>query len=373
MPDQSRAPDPRAVTTPVVQAKASNGKISVLLPAYNEAENLGPVIDEIAEVITNLGRPFEIIVVDDGSTDATPSVVAALSARHPQLVGLRMRRNVGKSAALAAGFTEVTGRIVVLMDADGQDDPHELSNLLDAIDGGLDLVTGRRSIRQDRFVKKHTSRLFNKATSWVSGVDGRDFNCGFKVMRREVADSLHLYGELHRYIPVLAHWDGFKVGEVDVEHRTRLHGESKFGSSRFWRGCLDLVTVRFLTSYANRPLHLFGSVGIGISFVGMLMLAWLFVEQQIFDRGIGQRPALIIAVLLVIIGIQFLSLGLIAQLLVHLSKRKDPRSWLTSANSRVELTVPNDLDPGPVSRYEPATERATAPPEPEPRPAPPRR
>ena len=130
---------------------------------------------------------------------------------------------------------------------------------------------------------------------------------------------------------MLAHWDGFQVGEVDVEHRTRLHGESKFGSSRFWRGCLDLLTVRFLTSYANRPLHLFGSVGIGISFLGMLMLAWLFVEQQLFDRGIGNRPALIVAVLLVIVGIQFLSLGLIAQLLVHLTKRKDPRSWLTSA------------------------------------------
>ena len=214
MPDQSRAPDPRATVTPSAPVSATSGKISVLLPAYNEAENLGPVIDEIAEVITGLGRTFEIIVVDDGSTDATPSVVAALSARHPSLVGLRMRRNVGKSAALAAGFTEVTGRIVVLMDADGQDDPHELGRLLDAIDGGLDLVTGQRSIRQDRFVKRHTSRLFNTTTSWVSGVDGRDFNCGFKVMRREVADSLHLYGELHRYIPVLAHWDGFRVGEV---------------------------------------------------------------------------------------------------------------------------------------------------------------
>jgi glycosyltransferase involved in cell wall biosynthesis len=373
MPDDPATRGPGADATPSVRTTATTGKISVLLPAYNEAENLGPVIDEIAEVITGLGHPFEIIVIDDGSTDATPSVVAALSERHPYLVGLRMRRNVGKSAALAAGFTEVTGRTVVLMDADGQDDPHELGRLLDAIDDGLDLVTGRRSIRQDRFVKRHTSRLFNKTTAWVSGVDGRDFNCGFKAMRREVADSLHLYGELHRYIPVLAHWDGFRVGEVDVEHRTRLHGDSKFGSSRFWRGCLDLVTVRFLTSYANRPLHLFGSVGIGISFVGMLMLAWLFVEQQFFDRGIGQRPALIVAVLLVIIGIQFLSLGLIAQLLVHLSKPKDPRSWLESATSRIELTVPADLDPEPVRSVGPGSGRATARPDPAPRPAPPRR
>ena len=166
-------------------------------------------------------------------------------------------------------------------------------------------------------------------------------------MRREVADSLHLYGELHRYIPVLAHWDGFRVGEIDVEHRTRLHGESKFGSNRFWRGCLDLLTVRFLTSYANRPLHLFGTVGIGVSLIGTLMLAWLFVEQQLFDRGIGQRPALIVGVLLVIIGIQFLSLGLIAQLLVHLSKRKDPRSWLTSAHQRHGADGAERPRPGP--------------------------
>src|SRR5436190_510523 len=169
MPDQSRAPQPRVGVNGPAQVHPTTGKISVLLPAYNEAENLGPVIDEIVECLTSLGRTFEIIVVDDGSTDATPSVVAALSARHPALVGLRMRRNVGKSAALAAGFTEVTGRVVVLMDADGQDDPHELGSLLDAIDDGLDLVTGRRSIRQDRFVKRHTSRLFNKATAVVSG------------------------------------------------------------------------------------------------------------------------------------------------------------------------------------------------------------
>jgi dolichol-phosphate mannosyltransferase len=348
--------------------RPSGGKISILLPAYNEADNLGPVIDEIAAAVTALGRSFEIIVVDDGSTDDTPSVVAELSARHPSLVGLRMRRNLGKSAALAAGFTEVTGRIVVLMDADGQDDPNELGRMLDAIDGGLDLVTGRRSVRQDRFVKRHTSRLFNRTTSWVTGVDGRDFNCGFKVMRREVADSLRLYGELHRYIPVLAHWEGFRVGEVDVEHRTRLHGASKFGSNRFWRGCLDLLTVRFLTSYANRPLHLFGSLGIGVSGIGTLMLLWLFVEQQLFDRGIGKRPALIVAVLLVIVGIQLLSLGLIAQLLVHLSARRDPRSWLVSATDRIELTVPDDLAPAPVSRLTEA-ERAA----PDPRVAGPRR
>ena len=333
------AETPTALTVPAPISMRSTharsgGKISVMLPSYNEADNLGPVVEELVTVLTELRREFEIIVIDDGSTDATAKVVADLAVEYPQVVSLRMRRNVGKSPALAAGFHSVTGSIVVLMDADGQDNPNELPRMLDEIDAGLDLVTGRRSVRQDRFIKRHTSRVFNWTTAKVSGVEGRDFNSGFKVMRREVADSLQLYGELHRYIPVLAHWDGFQVGEVEVDHRVRLHGHSKFGKARFWRGCLDLMTVRFLTSYANRPLHLFGSVGAGFSLLGFLTLAWLFIEQQVFGHGIGRRPALIGGVLLVVVGIQFLSLGLIAQLLVHLSKRKDPRDWIVQEPSR---------------------------------------
>jgi glycosyltransferase involved in cell wall biosynthesis len=239
-----------------------------------------------------------------------------------------MRRNVGKSAAVAAGLEGIKGDRVVLMDADGQDQPSEIPRMLDALDQGLDLVTGRRADRHDRFIKRTTSHLYNGVTARVSGVSGRDFNSGFKAMTRPVATSLELYGELHRYIPVLAHWHGFRVGEIDVEHRERLHGDSKFGAARFWRGFLDLITVRFLTSYANRPLHLFGAIGALFSIVGSAVLLWLLIEQQIYGKGIGTRPALIAGVLLVILGVQILSLGLIAQLLVHLAVRRDPLSWV---------------------------------------------
>jgi len=303
-------------------------RLSVLLPAYNEAENLGPVVEELVGALDALGEAFEVVVVDDGSTDETREVVADLARRHASVRGVRMRRNVGKSTALAAGLTTVRGGVVVLMDADGQDDPAGIRVLLDALDAGLDLVTGRRSTRRDRFVKRTTSRLYNWVTAKVSGVPGRDFNSGFKAMRREVADSLELYGELHRYIPVLAHWYGFRVGEVEVEHRARLHGRSKFGRARYWRGFLDLLTVRFLTSYATRPLHLFGSIGILLAVIGFGVLGWLLVEQQVEGHGIGGRPALVAGVLLVIVGFQLLSLGLLAQLLVHMANRPDPALWI---------------------------------------------
>lgn len=305
--------------------------VSVLLPAYNEAENLPAVVGELAGVLDGLPGSYEIVIIDDGSTDGSAGVIGELVEASPCVRGLRMRRNVGKSAALAAGLETVNGDRVVLMDADGQDQPSEIPRMLEALDGGLDLVTGRRAIRHDRFIKRTTSRLYNGVTARVSGVSGRDFNSGFKAMVRPVATSLELYGELHRYIPVLAFWQGYRVGEIDVEHRERLHGESKFGAARFWRGFLDLVTVRFLTSYANRPLHLFGAIGAVFSLTGTAVLLWLLVEQQVYGKGIGGRPALIAGMLLVIVGVQILSLGLIAQLLVHLAVRRDPLTWVERA------------------------------------------
>lgn len=301
----------------------------MLLPSYNEAENLEPVVDELVAVLTKEHLTYDVVIVDDGSTDDTREVVAKLAARHKNVRGIRLRRNVGKSNALAAAFTDLRGDIVVLMDADGQDDPAGIPTLVDALDGGLDLVTGsRRSQRQDRPVKRTTSKIYNAVTSWVSGVEGRDFNSGFKAMRRPVAESLELYGELHRYIPVLANWYGFRVGEVDVHHRPRLHGDSKFGRARYWRGFFDLLTVRFLTAYGSRPLHLFGAIGAGLSAIGTVILVWLLIEQQVEGIGIGRRPALFAGVLLVIVGIQLFSLGLLGQLLVHHSARRDPAAWL---------------------------------------------
>lgn len=294
-------------------------ELSVLLPAYNEADNLPEVIPAIAAALEALGRSWEIVVVDDGSTDGTRGVMAAL--RGDRVRYIRLRRNSGKSAALSVGLDHVAGDLVVLMDADGQDDPDELGRLLAELEGGVDLVTGRRAVRNDRFVKRTTSRLYNGVTARVTGVPGRDFNSGFKVMRRDVADTLEMYGELHRYIPVLAVWNGFRVSEVDVAHRERLHGRSKFGRARFWRGFLDLVTVKVLTTYTARPFHLFGGLGFVIGAVGSVLLGWM-LASKLTGHAIGNRPALQLGVLLVVVAVQMVSLGLLAELVVNLRRRR---------------------------------------------------
>lgn len=294
--------------------------LTVLLPAYDEAENLAELVPEITGVLEAAGVDHEVVVVDDGSTDGTRGVMAGL--RGPTVRSIRLRRNSGKSAALAIGIEQARGEVIVLMDADGQDDPAEIPRLVAHLDTeGLDLVTGRRSVRNDRFVKRTTSRLYNGATARVTGVPGRDFNSGLKALRREVAESVELYGELHRYIPVLAVWNGFRVAEVDVAHHERRHGSSKFGRARFWRGFLDLVTVKFLTTYTARPFHLFGGVGVLMGLAGAALLAWMGVER-LAGRTIGTRPALLAGVLLVVVAVQMVSLGLLGELMVNLRRRR---------------------------------------------------
>lgn len=294
--------------------------ITVLMPAYNEADNLPVVVKEAADVLASLTDDWSILVVDDGSTDGTQGVLRDIRDNVPQLRWVRLRRNFGKSEALRVGFGEVDADLVVLMDADGQDDPNELPNLIAALDDGHDLATGRRSIRNDRFIKRNTSKIYNAATARVSGVDGKDFNSGFKAMKGEVASSLEMYGELHRYIPVLAAWSGYRVTEVDVEHRERHAGRSKFGRSRFWRGFLDLVTVKFLTTYDTRPFHLIGAIGILIGFVGAALLTWMGV-LLLAGEGVGTRPALTIGVLCTVVAVQLVSVGLLAELFVHHRRR----------------------------------------------------
>ncbi|HMJ74793.1 MAG TPA: glycosyltransferase, partial [Iamia sp.] len=257
----------------------------------------------------------------DGSTDGTRGVMNDL--RSATVRSIRLRRNSGKSAALSVGIEQVEGENVALMDADGQDDPEELPRLLAHLDEAqLELVTGRRSIRNDRFVKRTTSKLYNGATAKVTGVPGRDFNSGLKMMRRELAESLEMYGELHRYIPVLAVWNGYRVGELDVEHHERRHGSSKFGRARFWRGFLDLVTVKFLTTYTARPFHLFGGIGFIIGLIGAGLLTWMGIER-ITDHQIGTRPALQAGVLLVVVAVQMVSLGLLGELVVNMRRRRN--------------------------------------------------
>ncbi|QXC62829.1 glycosyltransferase family 2 protein [Aquihabitans sp. G128] len=293
--------------------------VSVLMPAYNEAENLVEVVPRTAAALEALGKTWEIVIVDDGSTDGTRSVMSGL--RSDQVRYIRLRRNAGKSAALSVGLDHVRGEAVVLMDADGQDDPEELGKMLGELDNGVDCVTGRRAVRNDRFIKRNTSKIYNGVTTRVTGVKGKDFNSGFKAMSRELADSLEMYGELHRYIPILAVWSGFRISEVEVEHHERLHGRSKFGRARFWRGFLDLVTVKFLTTYTARPFHLFGGIGFVIGAVGSALLTWM-LGSKLLGHSIGTRPALQLGVLLVVVAVQMVSLGLLGELMVNLRRRR---------------------------------------------------
>jgi glycosyltransferase involved in cell wall biosynthesis len=309
---------PGIETTP--DSRAHRRQVSVLLPAYNECENLVELIPETLGVLEAAGFDHELVIVDDGSTDGTRSAMRALASDRVRY--LRLRRNSGKSEALRVGLDAIDAEFVVLMDADGQDDPREIPRLVSLLqDGEVDLVTGRRATRNDRFVKRNTSKLYNAATAKVTGVPGRDFNSGLKAMTGELARTLELYGELHRYIPVLAVWDGFAVTELDVEHHARRHGRSKFGRARFWRGFLDLITVKFLTTYTARPFHLFGGIGVLIGFAGSVLLLWM-VSLRVQGETIGDRPALQAGVLLVVVAVQMVSLGLIGELIVHLRRRR---------------------------------------------------
>jgi glycosyltransferase involved in cell wall biosynthesis len=311
-PDQER---------PAAQAVDRHHEVCAVLPAFNEAECLPRVVRELNDALGERYSCWEILVVDDGSTDGTADVLDALRRDIPELRTIHHRRNLGKSAALSSAFASIDADVVVLMDADGQDDPAELDRLLDKLDDGYDLVTGRRSVRNDRFIKRSTSKLYNWTTAKVSGVDGRDFNSGFKAMRGDVARDLDLYGEMHRYIPPLAEFAGYASTEVDVNHRERLDGKSKFGRSRFWRGFFDLITVKFLTTYDARPFHLIGGAGLISGLIGMALLVWMATIR--FTGGtIGTRPALLIGVLLVVVSVQLILVGLLAELVIHEGRQR---------------------------------------------------
>jgi glycosyltransferase involved in cell wall biosynthesis len=289
----------------------------LVIPALNEADNLVETIPAAIAVLEEMGIDYEVLVIDDGSTDGTRQVMRQLCSAFPHLRSVSLRRNTGKASALTIGFDLAKYDVFVMMDADGQDEPREIPALTAKLDEGFDLVTGRRATRQDRFLKRHTSQLYNATTSWVSGVPGRDFNSGLKVFRREVAESVDIYGELHRYLPVLAAWSGFSVTEVEVEHHPRLHGKTKYGIARFWRGFFDLGTVKFITSYNRRPFHLFGGAGVFSALIGSGLLIWMFV-RHVMGLPVGTHPALITGVLFEVVAVQLLSFGLLGELLVYL-------------------------------------------------------
>ncbi len=289
-------------------------EITALIPVYNEGENLRPLLEKLTADLSALGKSYEILVVDDGSMDDTLERLRELHRTIPHLRAVSFRRNYGKSAALSVGFQEARGRYVVTMDGDLQDDSREIGPLLAKIEEGFDLVSGWKQKRKDPIMKTVPSRLFNAVTSSLTGVHLHDMNCGLKAYRSEVTRSVRLRGEQHRFIPVLAHWDGFRIGEIRTVHHPRLHGRTKFGSARFLNGFLDLLAVMFLTTSSRRPLHLFGRIGVFFAMVGAAITIG-FSWRWILGEGLRLRPALLFGTVLVILGLQFLSMGFLGELI----------------------------------------------------------
>jgi len=295
--------------------------ISVVIPVRDEEQSVAPLLEELAEALDPLGD-WETVFVDDGSTDGTFAALTRLHAERTNVRIVRLRRNFGKAAALQAGFGQAEGDVIVTMDGDGQDDPHEIPRLLAKLDEGYDLVSGWKTRRRDPLSRRLPSKLFNGVTGRLSGLKLHDMNCGLKAYRAEVVRGLRIYGELHRYIPVLAHYRGYRVAELGVNHRPREHGRSRYGMERYVRGFLDLLTVTFMGRYRHRPLHLFGGLGLLLTLVGFLVLVYLTIVK-LTGEGIGQRPLLTLGVLLVVVGIQLLSLGLVSELITSHHEERD--------------------------------------------------
>jgi glycosyltransferase involved in cell wall biosynthesis len=295
------------------QSHDGTKQISVVIPLLNEEQSLRELHEQLRGVLNRLGR-YEIIFIDDGSTDGSMRVLHEIHHRDKHVKIIRFRRNYGKSAALSVGFEKADGDIVITMDADLQDDPREIPNLVNEIRKGLDLVSGWKKKRHDPITKTIPSRFFNFVTSLLTGIKLHDFNCGLKAYRKEVVKEIELYGELHRYIPVLAHWRGYKVGEIAVQHHPRKFGKTKFGFGRFWKGFLDLLTVIFTTRYMQRPLHLFGFWGLLFFVVGFVIDVTLGVLKFTEGIALSNRPLFLGGVLLIIVGVQFISIGLIGEL-----------------------------------------------------------
>jgi glycosyltransferase involved in cell wall biosynthesis len=307
---------PVSDSLPVAAPQEVRCDIAVVVPAFNEAESLPELVDRIGTAIAGMGRSYEVWIIDDGSTDSTFAVVEELAQARPQVHGLCFGRNFGKAAALAAGFEAAAARIVVTMDADLQDDPAEIPALVALIENdGWDLVSGWKQDRKDSFIKNNTSKVFNWFTSRMCGLSLHDFNCGLKAYRGEVTRRVKLYGEMHRYVPALAHLDGFRVTEMPVKHFARKYGQTKYGMDRFVNGFLDLLTVYFLHAKQASPLHFFGRLGLGFLTVGGAISLYHLI-YWIMGHALRPRPSLILGLVLIVVAFQFISLGLIAELVV---------------------------------------------------------
>lgn len=291
-------------------------KISIIIPLLNEEESIQPLMYALRNSLSKLHISYEIIFVDDGSTDNSLNVIKNIQRSDTRIKFISFKKNYGKSAALQIGFNRATGDAVITMDADLQDDPDEIPNLLAKLNEGFDLVSGWKKKRHDPIVKKISSKFFNFVTRFFSGVKIHDFNCGLKAYRGDVVKRISVYGELHRYIPLLASWEGFTVTEIPVKHHPRRYGKTKFGITRFFKGFVDLITVLFTTRYIKRPMHLFGFLGALAFLLGVIVNAYLSYE---WFKGIPlkDRPLLFLGILLIIVGVQFFAVGLLGEILAH--------------------------------------------------------
>ncbi|MDA0745013.1 MAG: glycosyltransferase family 2 protein [bacterium] len=298
----------------------STPEVSIVIPLLNEAESLPPLMEKIQKTMDTCARSYEVVFVDDGSTDDSMQVLEKLNATHPEVKVIQFRRNFGKAAGYAAAFQRVAGRFVITMDADLQDDPAEIPNLLAKIEEGYDLVSGWKRKRFDPMGKTIPSKFFNWVTGRLSGINIHDFNCGLKAYRREVVEDVKIYGELHRYIPVLAHMEGYRVGEIPVQHHPRQFGKTKYGWGRLLKGFLDLLTVMYLGRYMERPLHLFGSIGLVLAILGTTVNGYITVLWFRFGNIQNRHPLLFLGILLSVLGVQFVCTGLIADMITRGSR-----------------------------------------------------
>ena len=301
-------------------------KISVVIPIYNEEENIKALYEELAEVLKDMKCLYEIIFIDDGSSDKSIELLEEIRENDSSVVVVSFRRNFGQTAAMSAGFDYAQGDIIITMDGDLQNDPHDIPEMIKKMESGYDVVTGWRFERKDPFLSRRLpSKIANWIISWITGVYLHDYGCTLKAFRKDVTSNIRLYGEMHRFIPAIASGMGISFTEIKVNHRPRMFGASKYGITRTLRVILDLMTVKFLLSYATRPLHVFGTLGFVASSIGFLMALYMTIQRQFFGISLANRPLLLLAVLLIFIGIQFITIGLLAELVVrtyHESQRK---------------------------------------------------
>lgn len=293
-------------------------RISIVIPLYNEEDSIPHLAEALTAAIANFGQPAEVIVVDDGSRDRSFALLKEIASRDPRFTIVRFRRNFGQTAAFAAGFAQARGEVVITMDADLQNDPMDIPRLMEKIDEGYDIVSGWRKNRQDRWLdRKLPSMLANRLISNVTDVRLHDYGCSLKAYRTEVLRHIRLYGELHRFIPALASQVGATVTEVPVNHRSRQYGSSKYGISRTIRVMLDLINVWFLGTYSTRPIHVFGTLGLGSMAIGVVIGLYLTALKIFWGASIGNRPLLLLAVLLVVIGVQLVTMGLLGEMITR--------------------------------------------------------